>query len=96
MPPSKCPGCQKEFEDPRGFANHKRHCILVNVVTARCFKQLKARRNKGKINLTQASQAGAGSAHVEEGQGGLTTTAADGDNGTSTPLVRLDLLLIIA
>jgi hypothetical protein len=96
MPPSKCPGCQKEFEDPRGFANHKRRCILVNVVTARHFKQLKARGDKGKRKLTQASQAGAGNVHVEEGQGGPTTIAADGDNGTSMPLVCLDLLLIVA
>lgn len=94
MPPSKCPGCHQEFKDPRGFANHKRQCIHVKVATARRFKQLLAKNNKGKRSQIQALQAGDGNAHIDEGQGGPVSIVVDCDNATSMPLVRLDLLLI--
>ena len=60
----------------------------------RRIKQLQARNDKGRI-LTQASQAGDGSARIEEGQGGPAGIVIDGDGDTSAPLVRLYLLLII-
>ena len=90
MPPSKCPGCQQLFEDPRGFANHKRQCCQIKVATARHLKQLQARNDEANRNLTQASQAGGGSSRVEEGQGGPAGIRVDGIH-----LVRLDLLLTL-
>jgi hypothetical protein len=87
MPPSKCPGCQRVFEDPRGFANHKRQCRQVKVTTARCLKQFQARNDRGNRSPTQVLQAGDGSSHVEEGQGGPVSIGVDGIH-----LVHLDLL----
>ena len=86
MPPSKCPGCQQEFDDRRGFANHKWQCIHVRLTTVRRFKQLQARN--------QASQAGDGSAHIEHGQSRPDSIVVEGDGDTSAPLVYLYLLLI--
>ena len=90
MPPSKCPGCQQVFEDPRGFANHKRQCCEVKGATAQCLKQFQARDDKGNRILTHATQIGDGRLRVEEGQDGLTSIVVDG-----MPLVHLDLLLIL-
>lgn len=90
MQPSKCPGCRKEFEDPRGFSNHKRRCKLVKITTAQRYNQLKAKKNQAKRNQMRNLQVGVGSMHIEEGQGG--PTIIDGDNATSMALVRLHLL----
>ena len=90
MPPSKCPGCQQVFEDPRGFANHKQECHQIKVATARHLKQFQARNDEANRNPTQASQAGDGSSRVDEGQGGPVGIGVDGMH-----LVRLDLLLTL-
>lgn len=87
MPPSKCPGCQRVFEDPRGFANHKRRCRKVKGATARRLLQYRAR----SIQIpTQALQTGDGSLHMEEGRAGPVSIAVDGMH-----LVRLDPLLAL-
>jgi hypothetical protein len=90
MLPSKCPGCQQLFEDPRGFANHKWQCRQVKVTTVRRLKEFQARKDKGNRSLTQVRQAGDDSSHVEEGQGGPATIAVDG-----MPLVHLGLQLTL-
>jgi hypothetical protein len=88
MPPSKCPGCQQVFEDPRGFANHKRQCRQVKVAAARRLKQFQARNDKN--NRTHATQTGDGRSCIEEGRDGPASIVVDG-----MPLVRLDPLLAL-
>ncbi len=91
MPSSKCPGCQQVFEDPCGFANHKRQCCQVKVATAWHLKQFQARNDKNNRILTHATQTGDGRLHIEEGWDGPASIAVDG-----MPLVRLDPLLALA
>ena len=78
------------FEDPHGFANHKRQCREVKGATARRLKRFQARNDKGNRIPTHATQTGDGRSCVEEGRDGPASIAVDG-----MTLVRLDPLLTL-
>jgi len=79
MPTILCAGCKWQFEDARGYSNHKRRCNHhIDADIARRFQQLEDReRDSNRIPFD------GGGEDIREGQQGLVNTADGVDDDTN-------------
>jgi hypothetical protein len=79
MPKILCAGCKRQFEDARGYSNHKRRCNHhIDADIARRFQQLEDReRDSNWIPFD------GGGEDIREGQQGLVNTADGVDDDTN-------------